>query len=109
MDLSEILTSPFVLFAAMVAAGWLLYGWSMRLAPPFRATGGKAKAFTGGEDLPGQAFRPGYQFFHVALFFTLMHVGAIVVATAPPDLLPWGPIGYLGIVSLAILVLRSSP
>ena len=109
MDVIAVLASPFVVFGGMVVAGWLMYWWSGRVAPPFRPTGGKAKAYTGGEDLPGQVFRPGYQFFHVALFFTLLHVAAIVVATAPSDVLPWGSLVYLAVVSLAVVVLRWSP
>ena len=108
MDPDALLASPFILFAAMVGVGWLLYLWSARVAPPFRPTGGKAKAYTGGEDLPGQAYQPGYQFFHVALFFTLMHVAAIVVATAPGGVVPWAAFVYLGLVALAVVVLRGS-
>ncbi len=102
----DILGSPFVWFAVMVLAGWLLYLWSFRVAPPFRPEGSKTKAYTGGEALPGQAYQPGYQFFHVALFFTIMHVAAIVAATAPRGVVPWAAVGYLAIISLSILVLR---
>ncbi|HEY5605147.1 MAG TPA: hypothetical protein VIL45_01355 [Thermoplasmata archaeon] len=108
MDAYDVLASPFAIFAGMLAAGWLIYVWSGRVAPPFRPTGGKAKAYTGGEDIPGQAYQPGYQFFHVALFFTLMHVAAIVVATAPRNVVPWASFAYLGVVALAVVVLRWS-
>jgi len=49
MDAYDVLASPFAIFAGMLAAGWLIYVWSGRVAPPFRPTGGKAKAYTGGE------------------------------------------------------------
>ena len=104
----DVLTSPLLWFAAMVAGGWLLYLWASRVAPPFQATGRKAKAYTGGEDIPGQVYRPGYQFFHVALFFTIMHVAAIVVATAPQGLIPWVAGVYLGVIALSVAVLRWS-
>lgn len=106
MVLESVLTSPVLWFAGMVAAGWLLYLWSARVAPPFRATGYKAKAFTGGEDMPGQAYQPGYQFYHLAFFFTIMHVAAIVVATAPRDVVPWAAVAYLAVITLAVVVLR---
>ncbi len=92
----------------MVLGGSLLYLWSSRVAPRFSPTGQKAKAYTGGERIPGQAYRPGYAFFHVALFFTLLHVAAAVIATAPADVVPWGAVVYLGVVALAVSVLRWS-
>ena len=102
----DVLTSPLLWFAAMVAGGWLLYLWASRVAPPFQATGRKAKAYTGGEDIPGQVYRPGYQFFHAALFFTMLHIAALVVATAPPESLSWGAVGYLAILSATVGILR---
>lgn len=107
MNIEEVLASPILWFGAMVVAGWILYLWSARIAPPFQPSGMKTKAYTGGEMIPGQAYRPGYDFFHVALFFTLMHVAAIVIATAPRDVIPWGAIIYVGLISICVLVLRS--
>ena len=106
MEWTDVLESPIVWFLVMIAAGWILYLVGARLAPPFRPVGMKAKAYTGGEDMPGQDYHPGYQFFHVALFFTLMHIAAIMVATAPPKVAPWAAIAYLGVVSVSIAVLR---
>jgi len=106
MDLADILASPIVWFVGMVLVGWLMYLWASRVAPVFRPEGSKTKAYTGGEDIPGQAYQPGYQFFHVALFFTLMHVAAIVVATAPRGVVPWAAILYLAVISLSLVVLR---
>ena len=106
MVLSDILASPLVWFAVMVLAGWALFLWSSKVAPPFRAIGQKAKAYTGGEAIPGQVYRPGYEFFHVAFFFTIMHVAAIVVATAPPGVVPLAAAVYLGTLGLAVAVLR---
>src|SRR3972149_9079860 len=103
---SDILASPLVWFAVMVLAGWALFLWSSKVAPPFRAIGQKAKAYTGGEAIPGQVYRPGYEFFHVAFFFTIMHVAAIVVAPAPPGGAPWAAAGDVGAPGLAVGVLR---
>lgn len=103
-----VLLSPILWFLLMALGGGLLYLWAARVAPPFRAAGSKARAFTGGEDIPGRAYRPGYQFFHAALFFTLLHVAAIVVATAPPGVAPWVGMVYLSVIGICILVLRWS-
>lgn len=108
MSEADWLASPIVWFPAMLLAGTLLYLWAARVAPPFRPTGMKAKAFTGGEDEPGRAYRPGYQFFHAALFFTLLHVAAIVIATVPGGALPWAALLYLAVVGMCVVVLRGS-
>ncbi len=104
----DVLSSPLLWFGVMVLGGSLLYLWSARNAPRFSPTGLKAQAYTGGERIPGQAYRPGYAFFHVALFFTLLHVAAVFVATAPGGILPWAAVAYLGVVALAVSVLRWS-
>jgi NADH:ubiquinone oxidoreductase subunit 3 (subunit A) len=100
------LASPLLWYGVMVGAGLLLYAWAARVAPPFRPAGAKATAYTGGEAIPGQAYRPGYDFFHVALFFVIMHVAAILLATAPRDVLPWSALAYLAVVATSVLVLR---
>ena len=104
----DLLLSPILWFLVMVLGGGLLYMWATRVAPPFKAVGLKAKAFTGGEDEPGRAYRPGYQFFHAALFFTLLHVGAIMIATAPPGVVPWAAMVYLSVIGTCVLALRWS-
>jgi NADH:ubiquinone oxidoreductase subunit 3 (subunit A) len=45
---------------------------------------GAEKAYSCGEDMEENSFRPEYgQFFSFAFFFTIMHVVALVVATIP--------------------------
>ncbi len=106
MALADVLTSPFVIFAAAVAVGYLMYLWSRTVAPA--STGGvnKQMPYVGGEPMETQAYQPGYGFFYVALFFTLVHVAALVLATMPAGLLPWGAVGYLAVVFLAVMILR---
>jgi hypothetical protein len=62
--------------------------------------------YVDGEAAQAQVFLPGYQFFYVALFFTVVHVAALVLATAPADAPLWGPLGYLAIMAVAVMVLR---
>jgi hypothetical protein len=40
------------------------------------------------------------------LFFTVVHVAALVIALAPADAPLWATLGYLGIVAIAVTVLR---
>ncbi len=106
MALEDVLTSPFVIFGVAVAVGYLIYFWSRSIAPA--STGGvnKQMPYVGGEAIEGQAYQPGYAFFYVALFFTLVHVAALVLATMPAGALPWGAVGYLGVIFIAVMVLR---
>ena len=106
MTVATLLSSPFVIFGVAVAAGYLIYFWSSSVAPVFPSTVNKAMPYVGGEPMEAQAFQPEYQFFYVALFFTLVHVAALVLATAPPSASPWGAIGYLAIIAIAVMILR---
>jgi NADH:ubiquinone oxidoreductase subunit 3 (subunit A) len=107
MTTADILTSPFVIFGVAIAIGYVMYFWSRTIAPrPVGAGGDKHMPYVGGEPAVAQAFQPGYQFFYVALFFTLVHVAALVLATAPPGVLPWAAVGYLGVVAAAVMILR---
>ncbi len=106
MTTADLITSPFVIFGVAIAIGYLMYFWSRSIAP--RPTGGRDKRmpYVGGEPAVAQAFQPGYQFFYVALFFTLVHVAALVLAVTPLGFLPWAAVGYLGVVAVAVMILR---
>ncbi len=107
MALDAVIVSPFVVFGLAVLVGYLMYFWSRRIAPrPVGAGGDKHMPYVGGEPAVAQSFQPGYAFFYVALFFTLVHVGALVLATMPPGILPWGAVGYLGVIFFAVMILR---
>ncbi len=102
----DLLTSPVIIIAFALGTGYLIYSWSRTVAPAFMCTANKTMPYVGGEAAEAQAFLPGYQFFYVALFFTIIHVAALILATAPPDAPLWGPLGYLAIIAVAVMVLR---
>jgi NADH:ubiquinone oxidoreductase subunit 3 (subunit A) len=102
----EIFSSPFVIFGIAIAIGYLMYLWSRSVAPVTPDTANKTMPYVGGEPMEAQSFQPGYQFFYVALFFTIVHVAALVLATAPQHARPWAAIGYLAIVAVAVMMLR---
>jgi|GEM_PF-482711 NADH:ubiquinone oxidoreductase subunit 3 (subunit A) len=106
MSVWDLLTSPVIIMAFALGTGYLIYAWSCTIAPPFTPSVNKTMPYVGGEVAEAQSFRPGYQFFYVALFFTVMGVAALVLATAPPDAPLWGPLGYLAIMAIAVTVLR---
>jgi len=102
----DFLTSPVIIMAFALGTGYLIYVWSRTIAPPFTPSVNKTMPYVGGEVTVAQVWQPGYQFFYVALFFTVMGVAALVLATAPPDAPLWGPLGYLAIMAISVTVLR---
>ncbi|MDD1676210.1 MAG: hypothetical protein LUQ40_00570 [Methanomicrobiales archaeon] len=102
----ELIASPFAIFFLALVVGWLIYTWAKMIAPAFIATGEKTMPYVGGEVAEAAAIRPSYRFFYVALFFTIVHVAALILAIAPAATALWATIGYLLIVAVAIIVLR---
>lgn len=102
----DLLTTPVIIMVLALGACSLIYAWSRTVAPAFTPTVNKTMPYVGGEAAQAQTWQPGYQFFYVALFFTVVHVAALVLATAPPDAPLWGPLGYLALMAIAVMVLR---
>ena len=106
MNAVDILISPPVAFVLFLAIGYLLYVVGSRMAPKLKKTGGKLATYACGEDLPGIKIQIGYRlFFFVALFFTMMHVAALVIATIPGGKIVFFGIMYLVMISLSIAAL----
>jgi len=106
MAVADLLLSPFVIYAVALGIGGLIYLWARRIAPPSTDTGDKRMPYVGGEAWEAQSYQPSYQFFYVAIFFTLAHVAALVVATAPASASLYATVGYLAIIAIAVMVLR---
>jgi len=102
----DILLSPPVAFVLILAISGLLYLLGKRMAPKLTNTGGKLTSYACGEDIPGTKIQFGYRLFYfVALFFTIMHVAALVIATAPAGKIALFAVLYLAVVFLSILAL----
>ncbi|OPY37496.1 MAG: hypothetical protein A4E35_01412 [Methanoregula sp. PtaU1.Bin051] len=106
MTLWSLVLSPISIAFLALCIGYLIYAWSKTVAPPFVPSHGKVMPYVGGEVAEAQVFQPGYAFFYVALFFTVVHVAALVIALAPPDAPLWGTAGYLAIIAAAVVILR---
>jgi NADH:ubiquinone oxidoreductase subunit 3 (subunit A) len=97
----KILLSPPVVFVIALGLGLLLYALGRAMAPKSKMTPGKGAPYACGEDAPMVKAQISYKlFFLLAVFFTVMHVAALVVTT-----LPTGPLAVLGIVYLVIIML----
>lgn len=79
----EFLLTPPVALLAYIGLVALLYGFGRLLAPEARQRGAKSSLYAGGEVAATSKAAPGYRrFFIVALFFAVLHLGALVLATA---------------------------
>jgi NADH-quinone oxidoreductase subunit A len=102
----DILLSLPVAFVLFLAAAGLLYGLGRRMAPKLNKVGGKLTSYACGEDMPGAKIQFGYRlFFFVALFFTIMHVAALVLATVPAGKIVLFAALYLAVIFLSIMAL----
>ena len=97
----KILLSPPIAFVIFFGVGLLIYWLGRAMAPKTNMTPEKGAPYACGEDAPMPQAQMSYKlFFSLAIFFTVMHVAALVVTT-----LPSGPIAALGIVYLVIIML----
>lgn len=100
------LLSPPVAFFVFLGAAFLLYALGGKMAPKLTKAGGKLATYACGENIPGVKVQFGYRlFFFVALFFTIMHVAALIIATIPAGKIGLFAIFYLLMIFLAIMAL----
>jgi NADH-quinone oxidoreductase subunit A len=101
-----ILLSPPVAFLVFLAAALGLYALGRGMAPKLTKAGGKLTTYACGEDIPGVKVQFGYRlFFFVALFFTMMHVAALVIATVPAGKIVFFALFYLVMIFLSVMAL----
>ncbi len=84
MDIKTLILLPPAAFLIMLAVSWLMSYLSKPLA--FKRKGPEGalrKAYASGEDVKQHRVQPDYgQFFPFAFFFTILHVVALIAATA---------------------------
>lgn len=104
-DLAFLLAPP-VAFLVFLLVALGVYALGSKMAPKLNRTGGKLTTYACGENLPGMKVQFGYRiFFYIALFFTIMHVAALVIATMPAGKLAFFAIFYLLMIFIAVLAL----
>jgi len=80
-----LLLPPFAFIIILAVSFAVSLGFS-RLALKSHGSLGKNKQYACGEDIPVQQVRPDYsQFFPFAIFFTIMHVVALISTTIPRE------------------------
>ena len=84
--MEDILLSPPAAFLIFLAIGCGIYRLGGAIAAPGKPHPGKRATYACGEDIPAQRVAPSYgAFFYLALLFAILHLAALVVATAPRD------------------------
>ena len=104
----NILITPFIGFGLFALVSYLIYKLGDVMAPKLKDEGAKLCQYACGEDFLGKKLQVGYrQFFHAALFFTMMHVAALVIATIPGGSLAFAILGifYLMMIWFSIIAL----
>ena len=98
----ESLFYPVVTFLIMLLIVALLYLFAGTLGPKHKKAKYKLKSYACGEDYPSGKIQQSYNFFHIAFFFTILHVGALLIATAP-----LGHAALLGVLLIGVMALTA--
>lgn len=81
MSLDALLAPPLA-FAIYLGLVWLLNRFGQMLATEGEASVAKSSTYSSGEAAPTRPAAPGYKsFFVIALFFAVLHLGVLIVAT----------------------------
>jgi NADH:ubiquinone oxidoreductase subunit 3 (subunit A) len=100
-----ILLSPPGAFLLFLAVAYGIYKFGDILAPKLTDKGAKLAQYACGEDFPARKVQVEYRmFFCAALFFTIMHVAALVIATVPASSVMLAAVGlvYLAVVLVSV-------
>lgn len=99
----EILLTPPVAFMIFILLTSILFGMGRVLAGPSHPNPAKSSPYASGEEASRSVTVPGYRpFFRVALFFAILHLGAVVLGTG--GLSPMAGV-YLSGLMLALVAL----
>ncbi len=107
MDL-DILLSPPLAFSLGLGIAYLVYLFGRAVGAKAQPSPGKLEPYACGETFQAEKFEFGYRkFFVAAIFFTVMHVAVLTVATVPGGAYAFRALGYLVIIAASISILYS--
>jgi NADH:ubiquinone oxidoreductase subunit 3 (subunit A) len=103
--MSDVLFTPPVAFLIYLALVGLLSGFGRMLAYRGENTPLKSSTYASGETPPARAAAPGYRpFVVIALFFAVVHLGALMLGTSGLSLTTAGYVVGLMAVLLALIL-----
>lgn len=100
-----LLLAPPLAFIVMLLLSMGISGMSSLFAAKGTPYAGKERAYACGQNVDVNKIQPDYaEFFPIAFFFTIMHVAALIIATAPAG--EWVPaVLFIAVALLALKVL----
>lgn len=102
MDLSILLSPPLAFLACLlVSVG--VYGFGHLVEEKGKPAKGKYEPYACGEDYMAEKTEFGYRKFYIAaIFFTIMHVAVLTVATVPGGITAYRALIYLVVIAASI-------
>lgn len=77
---------PPIAFLIFSVVAYILFGIGKQMAVPFEDVEGKTEPYLCGEDLDLGTLAPGYwQFFAIAILFTILHITIFMIALMPSE------------------------
>jgi len=105
MDLNILLAPP-VAFFIFLGLSALLYLVGRLIGARPNPEPGKAETYACGENFHPDKFTFAYRrFFIAAIFFTVMHVAVLTIATVPGGAVAFRALGYLAVIALSVSIL----
>jgi hypothetical protein len=99
--MNRIMLSPPVALAVYLVLVGMLAGMGRVLAGAPRGAPGRSQTYASGEEGPTEIAVPGYRaFFVIGLFFAVLHLGALMLATS--DLSPVAAVYLAGLIFVLI-------
>ncbi len=105
MDI-DILLSPPLAFILGLATALGVYGFGRLIGAKPAPSEGKLEPYACGESFSADKFTFGYRrFFIAAIFFTIMHVAVLSIATVPGGPYAYRAFAYLIVIAASISIL----
>ncbi len=102
MDLAVLLSPP-VAFTVCLLISAGIYGFGRLVEEKGAIVQGKYESYACGEDFRPEKFEFGYRKFYIAaIFFTIMHVAVLTVATVPGGAGAFRALIYLVVIAASI-------
>lgn len=103
---AALLLSPPVAFVLCLLLAGGVYLFGRLIGEPAQPSAGKQEPYACGEEFRAEKFEIGYRrFFVAALFFTMMHVAVLCIATVPGGALSLRALGYLVVIAASVSIL----
>ncbi len=100
----EYFNYPPVAFALFLSLAVIIFLAVRTFGVKYKPEEGKLKTYACGEDIAGKKVQHGYNFFHIAFFFTILHFAALIIATIPGGSLALFGILYLVVILVTIVI-----